>query len=290
MKAIYAVANHNPNQVLEALLATKAVKESDILFSRFKQELTAKQLKDHKIVFLGGIATCDENIEVMDANTNCIAIILDDAIKCDHYTKVWTDILDVNNKPQSHTYRFGNMRLDNVIYMLKAKKPKKPAIFVQDKLDILPRMLSEVKGSVTQHVVTLTNYLTTPEVKSKVLMFLANWLAQNNKPVTLAKDLDTFITEHSNKGGKNLSAINKGVESLVVFLRTEGGKKFHQAYVIAAGDKATGKSPNYKKLGDEFGVDLFDLKYLFNHFSINNYVKHDINKTLREIHKEAGAE
>ncbi|QJT71026.1 hypothetical protein GR7B_00228 [Vibrio phage vB_VcorM_GR7B] len=281
MKALIGIASHNPFQITHML---DGLIEDAVEFEKKAKKGKVKEAKgcltyqcmgfgdvvdeDVKVVMCPTVAVFLRNREDFE-KAPVIALVFDDPVKLEH---IGCFLADVNNKPHSYEYDFKRLTASQMLTILtRASAGKYPTEVNDESLNLLPRMLDEVEGSITQHLLTFLSFVPNTDDRTTLTKLIVAWLMKKGAaPNELRKSLE--------KAGAKSNALNAFMDYL------KDAVKVKEACEYVAQRKAEGKSVNYKKLEKDTGVAAFDIKYLIKTARFNDSIQHP-NMNTNEIHR-----
>ncbi|QJT71242.1 hypothetical protein GR11A_00205 [Vibrio phage vB_VcorM_GR11A] len=238
MKALYGVASHNPHQI------------STMLEQRKKKALTYQMMgfgdtpdTDKDVVLVPTVSVFLSHRQDLE-KSGVIVIIFDDPVKLEH---VGCEILDVSGKPHTYEYTFKRLESDELYMLLKRKGA--PTGVNDETLNLLPRMIDEVEGSITQALMTFLSNVPNTDHRVQLTKIVTKWLlSKGSKEAALKKSL-------TDAGCKS-----KALDTFMTYIKDSGKVKL--AFEMVGEWRAAKKSVNFKKLEKDTGVAAFDIKYM----------------------------
>lgn len=145
--------------------------------------------------------------------------------------------------------------------------------------DLIPHLLQEVQGSLTQNLLNITMQCKVPEKRRNITFTFLVWLLGGNEVSVLQTKLEEF--------GMDKDSIMRMVE----WLESEQGKEARKVFIQIRIKQKEGKAINYDSICKGTSVEPFDVKYLLRHVrqlgTINKLNSNSVQEyTKRKVAKE----
>lgn len=271
MKSLLGIGFHNPlhtEVLLESFCENNGVTS---MFLNFGDDPKPIKTKGAVVYLVPSVAKALRHQEFFERE-DCHVIVYDDPTKLEH---LGCDILDVNGKPHSYEYIKAPLTRSlletKLTEYLKGRKTSN-TVFNKETLALLPTLLDEVEGSLTQHLLGIFYNINVPDQRYTITKYILEWVLSSKQ------DFKAF-----EKKMKEMKVSGNGLTAFVDFLKSEEGGRAMAALKYIAEQKSKGKTVNFKKVEKDFSVAAFDLKYFLKQARYQDAVRFP-ELTTNEIH------
>ncbi len=278
MLALHGVIKESPFALYEYL-------------NRFRGTLSSTRAKDLTFQYLGWGITPDEDalvtfipsyaILVRYLNTlyeyEPVVFLFENPVLL---AQIEVPLLDGENRGDFKWVTHG-LSFDDFVYTLRSSLNGEKEAPQREKLlsdiSIVPKLFSNVEGSLTQMLMNVTQSCSSPSKRKNITQVFAAWLVQNGTVASLIKDLE------------NIRIMPQVLEKLETWTTSEKGVEARQICKKLGEHKLeTGKKINYQQITKGTSVAPFDIRYLVHQIK-NLSEMEEINENVQQIHKRRAA-